>query len=115
MDQDSFLRLGEHGNIMTNCNIKNEYGQLPLPTMPSKYQLAHGDPVVEDNMRYRFVETNRKSCNPFDSEFYSRYFYIFNDKVGIQPPDALQSVETNSFGPRGGQSTRFLHQTKNKQ
>lgn len=106
MDEDSKLRLGEQGNILTNCNIRNEFGQLPFPTMPARYQLAHGDVDLEDSMRY-FLEDNKKSCNPSDKQYYNRSFYIFDDKNGIETPNAVRSVETDDFGKRGGVSTRF--------
>jgi hypothetical protein len=106
IDGDSNLRLGEKGNILTNCHVKNEYGQLPVPTMPSRYQLSHGDVGIEDSMR-NLLETNRQSCNPRDISFHDRSFYIFDDKKGIETPDATKSVEPNEFGPRGGLSTRF--------
>jgi hypothetical protein len=106
MDGDSSLRLGEKGNILTNCNVRNEYGQLPFPTMPFKGQLHHGDVNVEDNIR-NFLETNRKTCNPKDSDYYQRSFFIFDDKKGIETPSPSKSIETDDFGPRGGVSSRF--------
>ncbi|NBO99357.1 MAG: hypothetical protein EBU90_04415 [Proteobacteria bacterium] len=105
MESDSSLRLGEQGNILTNCNVRNEYGQLPFPTMPFKGQLFHGDIDVEDNLR-NVIETNRKTCNPKDSEYYQRSFYVFGQSV--ESPDASKSVESHDMGPRGGVSTRFL-------
>jgi hypothetical protein len=112
MDGDSFLRYGKTGGIMTNPNIKNEFGQLPFPTLPAKYQTAHGNFEVEDILRTPLVETNKNSCNPRDTEYYKRTFGLFDDKVGIETPNALKSVETDGFGPRGGISTRFLKQKK---
>lgn len=106
MESDSSLRLGEQGNILTNCNVRNEYGQLPLPTMPFKGQLFHGDVDIEDKLRTFTTETNRKTCNPKDSEYYQRSFYIFGQTV--ESPNASKSVETPDMGPRGGVSTRFL-------
>ncbi len=106
IDSFSSLRQGESGNIMTNCNVRNEFGQLPFPTMPSRYQLSHGDVAIEDGMR-NFLETKKNSCNPRDSELYKRHFYIFDNTPGVEPPNAIQSVETDAFGPRGGLSTRF--------
>lgn len=106
IDTDSGLRMGTSGGVLTNCNVRHGFGQLPLPTMPSRYQLFHGDVVVEDSIR-NFLETNRQSCNPRDNEYYNRSFYIFNQERGIETPDATKSVETPQFGPRGGSSTRF--------
>ena len=36
IDKDSFLRYGKDGGVMTNYNIKNIFGQLPLATMPNR-------------------------------------------------------------------------------
>jgi len=105
MDQDSFLRYGKTGGIITNPNIKNEFGQLPFPTMPAKYQTAHGNFDIEGSMRTPLTETNKQSCNPRDIDFYKRSFTLFE---GIEKPDPLKSVETDSFGPRGGINTRFV-------
>lgn len=107
MDQNSFLRYGKTGGILTNPNIKNEYGQLPFPTVPGKYQLSHGDVEIEDSIRY-LIEPNRKSCHPIEKDFHNRSFYLFDDKLGIDTPNPLSSVESPElFGPRGGVSTRF--------
>jgi hypothetical protein len=107
MDVFSELRQGKSGNILTNCNTKNEYGQLPFPTMPSRYQLQHGDINKEDSIRYAMLEANRKTCNPKDTDYFERSFYIFDDKAGIENPNALKSVQPPELGPRGGVSTRF--------
>lgn len=107
IDSFSKLRHGQTGNIITNCNITNEFGQLPVPTMPSRYQLYHGDIITEDKMRNK-LETNRNSCNPRESELYKRHFYLFGKEFGVEIPDASLSVETNdNLGFRGGSSTRF--------
>ena len=113
---DSSLRLGQQGNILTNCNVRNEYGQLPLPTMPFKGQLFHGDVDVEDNLRYNGLETNRKTCNPNDSAYYKRSFYVFGEEKDskIETPNPLKNVETDQMGPRGGLSTRFLNMYKQR-
>lgn len=108
IDEFSKLRNGQLGGKVTNCNIRNEVGQLPIPTLPAKYQLYHGDVEVEDNMRHH-LESNRKACNPKDSNFHDRYFYIFNESKGIETPQAIKSVDTAQMGPRGGLSTRFLN------
>ena len=100
MDDESKLKLGVTGGQLTNCKVRNEFGELPLPTMPSRYQLYHGDVDVEDSIR-NYIEQNRKSCNPKDNEFYNRSFYSFN---GIEAPDATKSVENNI---RCGVSTRY--------
>jgi hypothetical protein len=105
IDKDSNLRIGSHGNIMTNCKIRNEFGQLPFPTMPSRYQLHHGDVDVEDSIR-NLSNTNKKACNPKDDDFHNRYFYIFG-VPGVEKINPVDYVETKKFGPRGGISTRF--------
>lgn len=107
MDTYSMLRQGQSGNILTNCNVKNEFGQLPFPTLPSRYQLYHGDVDIEDGMRNQQT-VNRNSCNPRESQLFKRHFYIFDDAAGVEEPNALNSVESKSFGPRGGISTRFM-------
>lgn len=106
MDTFSNFRNGQNGNILTNPNIKASFGQLPLPTLPSRYQLSHGNVDTEDSFR-NILESNRKSCNPSDVTFHNRHFSIFDDTAGIETPKAIESIETPEFGPRGGVSTRF--------
>jgi hypothetical protein len=110
VDQYSSLLNGEAGSSMTNCRVRHGFGQLPLPTAPSKYQLAHGDITIEDSLRGA-IEVNKQSCNPRDISFHDRHFYIFE---GIEKPDATKSIETGAFGNRGGQSTRFDNRIKRK-
>jgi hypothetical protein len=104
IDSDSFLRYGKTGGVITNPNIKNVFGQLPFPTIPSKYQTAHGNFEVENDLRPSSIEINKQSCNPRDNEYYKRFFTIFD---GIENPDPLKSIETKDFGPRGGVNSRF--------
>lgn len=101
IDTFSLLRQGQTGNVVTNCNIRNEYGQLPFPTMPSKYQTAHGDVDKESILTTSNYEINRKTCNPRDNSFFNRSFYIFEN---VEVPNALNSVESDL---RCGVSTRF--------
>lgn len=111
IDKDSFLRYGKDGGVMTNVNIKNIFGQLPLPTMPAKFQTGHGNlNYVSEDMRFPHLPSisNKQSCNPREAEYQQRTFYIFNDKLGIEEPKAVRSIETVDFGPRGGASSRFL-------
>ncbi len=112
IDEDSFLRYGKTGGVLTNPNIKNIFGQLPVPTMPARYQSWHGDVTIEDSMRINPLPNNKNSCNPHDASYYDRSFYIFNDKLGIETPKAINSVETHDFGPRGGISSRFMSKKK---
>jgi hypothetical protein len=115
IDKDSFLRYGENGGVMTNCNIKNIFGQLPFPTMPAKFQTGHGNlNYVSEDMRFPHLPpiSNKQSCNPREEEYQKRTFYIFNDKLGIEEPKPVRSIETQEFGPRGGMSSRFLSKTE---
>jgi hypothetical protein len=80
--------------------------------MPSRYQLYHGDVDKEDSIRYALLEANRKTCNPNDSQYFERHFYLFDSKNGIETPDALKSVQTTEMGPRGGVGTRFALRKK---
>jgi hypothetical protein len=114
MDSDSKLKYGETGGIITNEKFKTEFGQLPLPTMPSRYQLYHGDVDIEDSMR-NLGEKIKNSCEPRDTEFYNRSFYLFDDSKGVETPNPLKSVEPESFGPRGGIATRFLSRQSKKE
>lgn len=104
IDESSDLRHGVTGGQVTNCNTRFNFGPLPLPTLPARYQLYHGDVDIEDSMR-NLSESNRKSCGKTDPDFHSRHFYIFE---GIEGPDASKSVEDKQFGPRGGLPTRFM-------
>ena len=114
MDKDSDLKYGETGNVLTNCKTKQGLGQLPLPTIPARYQLFHGDVVIEDKMR-NLSDNTKNSCNPRDTEYYNRSFYLFNDDLGIETPDATRSVEPPKFGPRGGLPTRFVVRPSKKE
>jgi hypothetical protein len=104
IDQFSSMRNGASGNMLTNCNVKNSFGTLPLPTLPGRYQVSRGDVDTEDSLRGLY-ETNKKPCNPKDTAYHTRSFAIF---TGIEEPNALKSIEPDSFGPRGGKSTRFM-------
>lgn len=102
MDDNSRLRYGTTGNILTNLNVQHGLGELPLSTTPGRYRLYHGDVDIEDNMR-TFMDVNKQSCNPRDTEFYNRSFYIF-DTGSVEKPDATNSVEKFL---RCGISTRY--------
>ena len=103
MDRDSKLRHGQNGNILTQCNIRQGFGALPMPTAPSRYQLYHGDVETEDKIRLNFQD-NKKSVLPRDNTYYNRSFYIFDDKLGIEVPKPEKFVEKIN---RVGLSTRF--------
>lgn len=114
MDKESQLKYGETGGMITNCKTKHGFGQLPLPTLPSRYQLYHGDVDIEDSMR-NLSDNTKNSCNPRDTEYYKRHFYLFDDAQGIETPDATKSIETIDFGARGGISTRFMKRQSKKE
>ena len=61
MDEDSKLRLGVTGGQLTNQNVRHELDGLPLPTMPGRYQLYHGDTGIEDTMRNYIGQNKKKS------------------------------------------------------
>lgn len=106
----SSLINGETGQVLTNCNVRNEVGQLPLPTTPYRGQIAHGDVIVEDSIRNN-IELRKNSCLPRESDFYNRSFSIFNDKIDIITPMAVKSVETPQIGfelGRSGIPSRFI-------
>lgn len=100
IDTYSELLNGDTGNTLTNCNVRHDMGELPLPTMPSRYQGYHGDIQTEDNMR-NLLETNKKSCNPRDQTFYIRSFYVFEQ---VDVPNPLDSIESMI---RCGTSSRY--------
>jgi len=107
----SQLLNGVKGSEVTNPNLKYGLGPLPVPTLPSRYQLFHGDVDIEDGMR-NVYEINKKSCIPMEQTFHDRHFSIFDDSKGIETPMAFKSIETDAFGPRGGLSTRHLPKQK---
>ncbi|NDC95678.1 hypothetical protein EB118_12410 [bacterium] len=106
MDSDSKLRYGVDGGVMTNLKVRHSFGQLPLPTMPSKYQTAHG---ATDKHHFYETQLNDKSCMPMDTHFHNRSFTIFDDAKGIETPNATYSVEKDL---RCGISTRFTNVTQ---
>jgi hypothetical protein len=110
IDTYSNLVNGHDGNQLTQCNVRNGFGQLPVPTTPYRGQLQHGDVVIEDSIR-NILEVKKNSCLPRDSEFQKRSFTIFNNSQNIQEPQAIKSVETPAVGfalGRNGMATRFI-------
>lgn len=110
IDAYSSLLNGQSGQILTNCNVKNGFGQLPVPTTPYRGQVAHGDVLVEDSMRNN-IEVRKNACLPRDSNFHDRSFAIFDNKLDIHVPQAIKSVETPQIGfelGRNGVPTRFV-------
>jgi hypothetical protein len=110
IDTYSSLLNGNSGQILTNCNVRNGFGQLPMSTTPYRGQVAHGDVVVEDSIRTN-LEVKKNSCLPRESSFYNRSFSIFDDKLNINTPQAIKSVETPQIGfelGRNGVPSRFI-------
>lgn len=106
IDEYSSLLNGKNGHTLTNCNVRNEFGQLPIPTTPYRGQLQHGNVDVEDSIRT--LQVKKHACLPSDDNFQNRSFAIF-DK--IDKPQAIFSVETPQAGfllGRNGAPTRFL-------
>ena len=109
IDNYSNLLNGSNGGTLTNCNVRNGFGQLPTPTLPYKGQAQHGDVVVEDNIR-NYIEVRKNACLPRESNFEQRSFTIFNQAVGVELPQAEKSVETPQAGfqfGRLGMGTRY--------
>lgn len=108
VDTYSSLRNGERGGTLTNCNVKYGFGQLPVPTLPSRHQLYHGDVDIEDSMRNE-IQSKRNACLPRDPLYHDRHFTIFDPSQGIEIPDATKSVDP---APRGGEPSRFTFSRK---
>ena len=99
---------------LTNCRMKYGFGQLPFPTMPQRHQLSHNNEKLDTEDKMRFLDyqnsIKKKTCIPRDSDFYKRYFYIFEGNGQIELPDPLKSVERpeNMWGElRCGRPSRF--------
>jgi len=111
IDNYSNLLNGTLGGELTNFKQHSELGQLPISTMPFRGQLFHGDVDIEDSMRNEIV-TKKNACLPRDTEFYDRSFAIFNNKLNIDIPLPLNSVETSEDGfltGRLGIPSRFIN------
>ena len=109
MDTYSNLLNGQNGGQLTNCNIRNVFGQFP---QMSNYrgQLFHGDVTIEDDLQKSTDTVRKNACLPKGVDFHNRSFYIFDDKLGIEVPNAIKSVEMpyNGFAlGRSGISSRF--------
>lgn len=110
IDTYSSLLNGQGGQILTNCNVRTGFGQLPVPTTPYRGQVAHGDVLIEDSIRNN-IEVRKNSCLPRESDFHNRSFSIFDDKLDIHTPQAIKSVETPQIGfelGRNGMPSRFV-------
>jgi hypothetical protein len=100
IDLSSSLRQGGYmsdslGGQLTNVRLKTSLGQLPLPTLPSKYQSSHNinEIDLEDNLRFQDYTNSLKknTCVPRDNTFHDRFFTIFSDDIPL--PNPLNSVE----------------------
>lgn len=117
IDNYSDLLNGKTGGQITHEKFRYGLGQLPVPTMPYRGQLQHGDVKVEDSIR-NYVEPKKNSCLPKDANFEQRSFAIFDEKNGIEVPNANRSVEQNDNGftlGRNGVPSRFQNRYETPQ
>jgi len=110
VDYYSNLLNGQNGGQLTNKNERRgiEFGQLPV-NIPFRGQVSHGDIDIEDNIRNN-VQVKKHSCLPIDTNYHDRSFTIFDEKLGIEVPNGIKSVETPEqgfWGGRVGMSSRF--------
>lgn len=115
IDTYSNLLNGKNGGTLTNCNVRNGFGQLPILTTPYRGQSHHGNVIIEDSIR-NFIQVKKNSCLPKDNQFQNRSFAIFDNTIEV--PQAIKSVETPSVGfssGRNGTNTRFDNKFENKQ
>lgn len=100
MDGDSKLRYSP----LTNCKVRNNFGQLPIPTLPALNNSRAQDTDIESMYMWPIHNREEKSCNPRDTQYYDRSFYVFPE----MKHEAIKSVQTGSH-LRQGISTRFLN------
>lgn len=101
MDGDSYLRHAP----LTNCRVRNNFGQLPLPTLPSLANSRAQDTDLESKYIWPLHNRERKECNPRETTFYDRSFYVFPEEM--YKHEAIKSVQkSNDY--RQGVSTRFM-------
>ena len=116
IDTYSSLLNGDSGHKLTNCNIKSEFGQLPISTLPYRGSTSHGDVNKEDSIRNQLCP-KKKSTLKIESEYNKRVYNIFDDSQCIETPDPTRSVERKEngfFTGRNGISTRTLFNTKSE-
>jgi hypothetical protein len=116
IDHYSNLLNGQNGGELTSKNERRgiNFGMLPLKTLPFRGQISHGNVDIEDSIRNN-LEPQSKACNPKDTQFYSRSFYIFDDKLNIETPLATRSVEKPEDGfafGRMGIPSRYCNRFK---
>lgn len=110
IDTYSSLLNGKIGGELTSCNVRNGFGQLPMPTLPFRGTVSHGDVTIEDSIRNQ-TQLRKNSCLPRDPKFEQRSFSIFDESKGIEAPSASKSVEKVEDGftyGRMGISSRFI-------
>lgn len=99
MDSDSTLRFSP----LTNCKIRNNYGQLPIPTLPSLGNAHVQDTDKQSKYIWPLHNRERNECQPRDDAFHNRSWYVFPE----MKHEAIRSVQTSN-DYRQGSSTRFL-------
>ncbi len=99
IDDDTSARFGK----MTNINLVQNLPALPLPTTASYYK-GQGPVQVEDYIRPQH-DRSLKQCNPKDSEFYNRSFYIF-DSLPVKPNECWENYVQTGPSYRQGVDTR---------
>ncbi len=107
IDHSTTARLG----TVTNKNLIQNLPSLPLPTTAS-FSKGQGSVTIEDKLRPG-AERQRKQCNPRDTEYYNRSFYIF-DNLPIKPNECVDNVVQKGPMYRQGVSTRVTHYNNNK-
>lgn len=109
VDTYSSLLNGTLGSQLTNLNMRYGLGTLPV-NIPFRGQVSRGDVEIEDTLRNLYTDKS-KACIPNDHNFEQRSFYIFDDSLGIETPNALKSVENFQ---RAGEVTRFVNRYRKK-
>ena len=106
MDGDSNLRYAP----LTNCKVRNNYGQLPIPTLPALYNAHVQDTDKQAEFIWPLHNRERNECQPRDSNFHNRSWYIFPE----MKHQAIRSVQkSNDY--RQGTSTRFVDLDKTQE
>lgn len=112
IDDYSNLINSKNGGIITHGKYKQEFGQLPLSTLPYRGQVSRGDVLIEDSKVRGWVNPKKNACLPRDPNFEQRSFAIFDDSQLIETPNAFKSVETPEIGfglGRNGVPSRFIN------
>jgi hypothetical protein len=101
IDTYSDLVNGTNGQMLTNQYTKRGTDtSYPLPTIPAKYQLAHGNIEIEDNLRMVNNYKTQKSCLPIECNYNEKTFQIF--EKNSPPQNIAQNVKLQV-----GVQTRF--------